>query len=273
MRRLISYILGNRNAFLYGILLLISLLFTFRSHSYHQSKIFNSSRWLSGNVYGISKNISSYFELKEVNEKLEEENRRLKSFIYNQTKSIPSDLELAPLNSFEIISGHVINNSFASTNNYITIDRGKNQGLEQDMGVVTSFGLLGIIENTSNNFATVQSILNTKSIINAKIKNTNYFGSLIWDTQNYEEVQLTDIPKSVPLVVGDTVVTGGMSSIFPENIPIGVIKKYDLNESKSFYDINVSLFNDMTNLNVVYVIKSKLRDEQLQLENSTINAN
>ncbi|NKI31700.1 rod shape-determining protein MreC [Croceivirga thetidis] len=272
MQRLLDYILSNRNTFLFGILLLISLTLTFRSHSYHQSKVFNSSRWLTGNVYQISNNLTSYFDLREANEVLLEENRLLRNQLFNQQNG-PQENTDSENWSFEVIGGVVINNSYNSPNNYITINKGKKHGLVQDMGVITSKGLLGIVENTSLNFATVQSLLNTKSIINAKIKNTNYFGSLTWDTENYNEVQLVDIPKSVPLVVGDTIVTGGMSSIFPENIPIGVIKKYDLNTSKSFYTIDVGLFNDMANLNAIYVIKSRYRREQIQLENSTRNAN
>lgn len=272
MQRLLDYILSNRNTFLFGILLVISLTLTFRSHSYHQSKVFNSSRWLTGNVYQISNNLNSYFDLKEANDVLIEENRWLRNQLFNQ-KNESQENTNADDWSFEVIGGVVINNSYNSQNNYITINKGKKHGLVQDMGVITSKGLLGIVENTSLNFATVQSLLNTKSIINAKIKNTNYFGSLTWDTENYNEVQLVDIPKSVPLVVGDTIVTGGMSSIFPENIPIGVIKKYDLNTSKSFYTIDVGLFNDMANLKAVYVIKSRYRREQIQLENLTRNAN
>ena len=139
------------------------------------------------------------------------------------------------------------------------------------MGVITTNGILGIVENTSSNFSTVQSVLNTKSNINAKIKNTNYFGSLIWDAKEYNVVQLIDIPRLVPLVVGDTIVTGAMSSIFPENIPIGTIKKYDLNTSKSFYNIDVQLFNDMANVKNVYLVKNKNRKEIIELEANTTN--
>ena len=133
----------------------------------------------------------------------------------------------------------------------------------------TSKGILGIVENTSNNFATVQSILNEKSNINAKIKNTDHFGSLVWDTKRYNVVQLVDIPRLVPLTIGDTIVTGGMSSIFPENIPIGTIRKFDLNTSKSFYNIDVALFNDMTNIKNVYIIDNSYREEILELEKQT----
>jgi len=137
------------------------------------------------------------------------------------------------------------------------------------MGVITAKGILGIIENTSNNFSTLQSILNENSNINAKLKNTNNFGSLTWNAQTYNTVQLVDIPRLVPLVIGDTIVTGGMSSIFPENVPIGTIKKFDLNDSKSFWNIEVALFNDMTSIKNVYVISNADREEIIELQEET----
>ena len=139
------------------------------------------------------------------------------------------------------------------------------------MGVITAKGILGIVENTSANYAAVQSILNTSSIINAKIKNSEHFGSLIWDQQRYNVLQLQDVPRLVSLSVGDTIVTGGSSSIFPENIPIGVIQKFDLNNSKSFYNIDVKLFNDMTNLKNVYIINNIHREEIEKLEDTLAN--
>jgi rod shape-determining protein MreC len=172
--------------------------------------------------------------------------------------------------NYEVIRGRVINNSYADQRNYITINRGKIDSIKQDMGVITEKGILGIVENTSKNFASVQSILNEKSNINAKIKNSNHFGSLVWrDTEDYNVVQLIDIPRLVPLTIGDTIVTGAMSSIFPENIPIGTIKKFDLDTSKSFYFIDVELFNDMTNIGNIYIIKNLNRQEILQLEAET----
>ena len=181
---------------------------------------------------------------------------------------------IQPLDStlavYEVLNARLIKNSFTSPRNYITIDKGEEDGVHQDMGVITTDGILGIVENVSKNFATVQSVLNTKSNINAKIKGTEYFGSLVWDTKDYTEVQLIDIARLVPLVVGDTIVTGGMSSIFPENVPIGTIKKYDLNASKSFYNIDVELFSDMANIKNVYLIENKDKEEIEELESRTI---
>lgn len=270
MQRIINFVLRNRNAFLYGFLLLISLVITVRSHSYHQSKFFNSSKWLTGNVYGSAADISSYFGLREENNRLVRENEQLRKILFNMKVDSVQPLD-STLTAYEVLSARLIKNSFTSPRNYITIDKGKNQGVKQDMGVITTKGILGIVENVSSNFATVQSVLNTKSNINAKIKHSDYFGSLVWTAEDYTVAQLVDIPRLVPLVVGDTIVTGGMSSIFPENIPIGTIKKYDLNTAGSFYNIDVELFNDMANIKNVYLIENKNKEEIKALEARTLN--
>jgi len=270
MQQIINFIIRYKNFLLYIFLLIISLAFTIQSHSYHQSSFFNSSNWIAGNIYGISHGITTYFDLDEENERLLLENERLKDQLFN--KESLSEIKIDSSNiKYTIVSGQVIKNSYADHRNYITINRGKKDSIKQDMGVITDLGILGIVENTSNKFATVQSILNENSNINAKIKNTNHFGSLIWDAKTYNVVQLIDIPRLVQLTVGDTIVTGAMSSIFPENIPIGTIKKFDLNVSNSFYRIDVDLFNDMTNIKNVYIINNLDRKEVLKLEKATTN--
>lgn len=268
MQRIINFILEYRNAFLYVLLTLISLIITINSHSYHQSKYFNSSKWLTGSVYALSHSMTSYFNLKQENRLLHQENEQLRLQLFNTENSFLTELPDTTL-KYAVKRAQVIKNSYATPRNYITIDKGKRDGIAQDMGVITSLGILGIVENTSAGYATVQSVLNTKSNINAKIKNTNYFGSLIWDAKRYDVVQLVDIPRSASLKVGDTITTGAMSSIFPENIPIGVIQEYTLNQNQSSYTINVSLFNDMTNIKHTYVIQSKDREEILELQKET----
>lgn len=270
MQQIINFIIRYKTFLLYFFLMVVSLGFTIQSHSYHQSIFFNSSNWVTGNVYDIAYGITSYFDLDEENERLLKENRMLRDLWLNQPLLDSIQRDTSALN-YTIISGQVIKNSYADQRNYITLNKGRKDGVDQDMGVITDLGILGIVENTSNSFATVQSILNENSNINAKIKNTDHFGSLIWDTRTYSEVQLIDIPRLVPLTIGDTIVTGAMSSIFPENIPIGIIKQFDLDSSKSFYRINIDLFNDMTNIKNVYIINNLNKKEQLELQEATIN--
>lgn len=268
MQRIVNFILNYRNGFLYAALLFFCLALTIRSHSYHQSKYFNSSKWLTGNFLSTKTAISDYFQLKEENQRLVKENELLRLQLFNQKVENPAgNADLIKV--YDIVNARVVKNMFSSPRNYITIDKGERDGLEQDMAVITPLGVLGIVENTSKGYATVQSVLNTKSNINAKIKNTDYFGSLRWDGKDYDAVQLVDIPRSASVTVGDTISTGAMSSIFPEDVHIGVIKKYDLNQNQSSYNIQIDLFNDMANIKNVYVIKNKDRKEILELQKRT----
>lgn len=270
MQQIINFLIKYKTFLLYAFLFIISLILTARSHSYHQAKFLNSSNYLAGSIYQISNNITSYFNLREENEKLHQENKQLRFQLYNASHTREEVIDSITVD-YIVVPGRVIKNSFADPRNYITINKGKKDSIVQDMGVITSKGILGIVENTSRNFSTVQSILNEKSNINAKIKNSSHFGSLIWNTKDYRTVQLIDIPRLVQLTIGDTIVTGAMSSIFPENIPIGTIAKFDLDRSNSFYDIDVALFNDMTNLDNVYIIQNKKRQEVLELQEETSN--
>jgi rod shape-determining protein MreC len=160
----------------------------------------------------------------------------------------------------------VIHNSYNVHENYLTLNSGALQGVEADMGVINNLGLVGIIDNTSPRYSTVISILNVNSQINAKIKKSNHFGSLIWNGKSTGFVQLIDVPRLASVRKGDTIVTGGQSVIFPENINIGTIEKIYIDNKTNYYTLDIKLFNDMTNLGHVYILKSKYRDELNNLE-------
>jgi rod shape-determining protein MreC len=140
-------------------------------------------------------------------------------------------------------------------------------GIKPNMGVINSAGIVGIIDNTSKNFATVISILNVNSKINAKIKKSNHFGTLNWNGKSTGYVQLIDVPRLASVRKGDTIVTGEQSTIFPENIGIGTIENVYTDEETNYYTLNIKLFNDMTNLGHVYIIKQKDAEEIENLEN------
>ena len=272
MQRIINFILNNKNTLLYLFLFIISIFLTIQNNNYHQARYFNSANWLTGNIYEVNASIRGYFNLREERDKLLEENKRLHSRLFNSVPRDTVEMDTSRL-TFEIISARVVKNSYAEPDNYITVDRGESDSILQDMGVITSRGILGIVEKSSSGFASVQSILNSKSNINAKIQHTDYFGSLIWNQQDYKRVQLEDIPRQdpAPMKAGDTIVTGAMSSIFPENIPIGTIEDFELNQAGSSYTINVRLFNDMTSLRQVYIIRNRKRPEVLNLEKEVAN--
>src|SRR5690606_21972804 len=123
MRQIINFILRYKNFLLYLFLLTISLALTVQSHSYHRSKYFNSSNWITGNIYKTTSNITTYFGLAEENKKLVEENKRLRSFLFNQKKEDSMQLDTTNIN-YKVIASHVIKNSYGLPRNYITISKG-----------------------------------------------------------------------------------------------------------------------------------------------------
>lgn len=257
---------------LFLLLMITAISLTIQSHSYHKSKIISSANFFTGGVYEKINNVNEYFDLKTKNDELAIENGRLKSLLFNLKDSTkaPSFDSIKGVKKTDIIISKVIKNSYSLQENFLTINSGENQGVKPDMGVINSLGIVGIIDNTSANYATVLSILNVKSQINAKIKKSNHFGTLNWNGKSTGFVQLIDVPRLASVKKGDTIVTGAQSTIFPENINIGTIENvYNDNETNMFM-INIRLFNDMTSLGHVYIIKNKDKKEIEELEKKSI---
>ncbi|NDP27965.1 MAG: rod shape-determining protein MreC [Flavobacterium sp.] len=268
MQQIFNFIYKNSNRLLFLLLLGISLFLSIQSHSYHRSKIISSANFLSGGVYERINNVSEYLNLRTQNDALAQENAKLRSLLFNakDTTAIPKLDSLKGIKPTDIVVSKVIHNTFNTLENYLTLNSGSRQGVKQDMGVINSLGIVGIIDNVSENYSTVVSILNIKSHINAKLKKSNHFGSLGWDGKSTGFVQLTDVPRLASIRKGDTIVTGGQSVIFPENINIGTINRIYFENETHYYKIEVKLFNDMTNLGHVYILKSKNREEIINLE-------
>lgn len=273
MQQIINFIFKNSILLLFLLLLGISLTFTVQSHSYHKSRYISSANAVTGFVYQQIDNVKQYLNLREENERLARENAVLQSIVYNSKDSV--ELSLLPLpkelENYHVITSKVIHNSFNVHENYITINTGEKDGVKTDMAVINSLGIVGEIDKTSNGYATVLSILNTKSRINAKIKKSNHFGFLSWNGENTGFVQLTEIPRLASVRKGDTIVTGGSSITFPENIPVGTIDKIYVDKRTNYYTLDVRLFNDMTNLGHVYIIENKNREEIINLQEESQN--
>jgi rod shape-determining protein MreC len=264
MQQILNFFFKNRTTILFLILFLVAFAITTQSHDYHNSKFLNSSNQISGSLHEVFSSIGNYFNLKKENKLLLEENNRLKSNIFNSKIKIVDSFEIEK--KFKLTPTLVNKNSYRYLENYITINIGELDGIKEDFGVITSKGIVGIIDQTSSKYARVLSILNIKSKINAKLKQSNHFGTLGWDGVNSNTVQLNDIQDLAEITVGDTIVTSGFSYIFPENIPIGEVESYKLNYTKDLFIINVRLFNDMTNLRHVHVIEN-LNIDELQILN------
>ena len=240
------------------------------NNNYQNSKFFNSSNFYVGNFLSSIYNIKDYLHLKEVNKELAEQNAKLQANnisafvkVYGSVYQINDTIYHQ---AYSYSTAKVVNNSTNKRQNYITIDKGSLNGIKAEMGVISAQGVVGIVKNVSKNFSSIMSILHDKNKISAKIKKSGYYGSLVWEGNNYREAQLKDIPNHVKLVIGDTVVTTGFSSIFPENILIGTVSGFDLPEGDNFYNITITFSVDFKSLSHVYIVRSLQKQEKDLLE-------
>jgi rod shape-determining protein MreC len=263
MQDIINFIIRNKNFALFLLLFGLSLLFTIQSHTYHTSRFINSANGVTGAIYSWSNGVTSYFDLKYHNKELLEENKKLRLMLVNsgiKTNSKYTDT-LSFGKPYRFYTSSVIKNSYSLSNNILTLDVGRNDGIKQDFGVISSKGLVGIIDKTSSHYATVVSILNAMSNISVQLKKTNHFGTLTWNGKSPKYAQFIDIPKVAPVKKGDTIITSGRSSVFPKGVLVGLVEDFKLDPSENYYEINVKLFNDMTNLEHVYIIENVNKKE------------
>ncbi|AVR44307.1 rod shape-determining protein MreC [Christiangramia fulva] len=269
MQQIFNFLIRNKNNILFLFLFAVSLFLTIQNHSFQKSRFISSANVVTGGVYSWANNLNAYLHLDEYNERLLEENNKLRNIISNINDSISVEKQLDSTSfqgDYMFRTARVINNNFAKVDNYLTLNRGEKSGIEPEYGVITSQGIVGIVDRVNDHYSRVISILNSRSRINAQLKKTDHFGSLIWNGKDPNVVQLIDVPRQAPLQKGDTIITGGRSLIFPQGLPIGKITDFKLDQTQSYYTIDVKLFNDMTNIGYVYVIENLNKDEIKALE-------
>ena len=270
MQQLIYFFQKFKYFLFFLLLAFISLGLTFNNLNFHKSKFVNSANFITGGLYSTTSNISEYWGLKSENEILAKENTHLKNLL-EKNNSVIFNIDSTVIDTvkyhqkYTYTTAKIINNNYTNKFNFLTINKGINQGIDKEMAVVNSLGIIGFTDNSSAGYARVQSILNSNTKINARLKNSNYFGTLGWDGVNYNIVQLSDVARQAPLKIGDTIETGGMSTIFPEGILIGTISKINKGNTAD-NKVDVTLFNDMSNLGYVSVIKNLDKEEINDLE-------
>ena len=258
MQSIINSIVKNRNLIIYIILSLISFNSLYNNSSIHYSAIGKTATYISGKSSFFSSAIDSYFGLKDRNQQLIRENRKLKAI---ELKYKNQNFENKSLESNSITNANVIFNSINKSKNIMVIDKGTNEGINEEMGVISSEGVVGIIKSVTENYASIISLLNIDLKVNAILKNSSTIGSITWDGLNSKILNLNDIPLSSSIKIGDTIVTGGMSFYFPKGIPIGTIINYDNSSLEGYYEIDVSVFNDFSSISNLYVLERNDNDE------------
>jgi rod shape-determining protein MreC len=237
----------------------------FKDNPYQQSVYLTSANSLSAAVYRAFNGVTSYFHLRDINESLQERNAALEMELIELRQEMaeqellsPDSLHQPALKQYTFVMAHVISNSIAQPNNYITIDRGSNDGVKPEMGVIDQNGVVGIVNVVGPHAARVISLLNPHMRLSCKLKNSGFFGSMVWDGKDSRFAVLEELPKHLTFHKGDTIVTSGYSAVFPEGIIVGTVDGLARGMSDSFMSLRIRLTTNFSQLSNVRVITNSM---------------
>lgn len=276
MWSVIEFLRRRTNLILLVFLEAVCIWLVVANNSFHGVAFLNSSNWFVGQISETTGSVNNYVLLKKTNKLLLAENARLreklkadagKRIVDEEVTSLPKDS--LGNHQYDFEPARVVNLSLRSADNYLTLSKGENNGLQPGMGVVSTTGVAGIVRNVSGNFATVTSLLHSNLFLSVKIKRNNAYCTLFWPGQSPRVGGVKYLPRHIKVQKGDTLVTTGKGRRFPEGVPAGIITDYSLTESATFYEASVLLLTDYTTLSQVYVIKNRLAAEQDSLQQAT----
>lgn len=274
MRNLLDFLAKYNNWLLFVILEVVSFVMLFQFNSYQGSVWFTSANWVAGKVYEIDSYVEAFFSLTKVNKELTLKNFYLErqvnqlSRLYGEATGdtiVRDRLASANMERYKLVQAKVVSNSVNRPDNLITIDKGRADGVEVDMGVTSGNGVVGVVYLVSDHYSVVMPLLNTKSRISCAIRKRGYFGYTKWNGGDSNFASVEDIPRHAHFKRGDWVETSGYSSIFPPGIIVGkIVEVYNSSDGLS-YRLKVHLSTDFGNLRDVCVITDKSFAERQQL--------
>jgi len=260
------YLFRRSRVFLLFVLLeLIAFALILQQRSYHRSWALNSSQELTGLALNRYQNSLQYLSLREQNQILHEENRKLRNlldanYLYSH-RGLPKDSDTLLSRRFQWIPARVIQSSIFKRNNYLTLDKGRLSGVYPGMGIHGTEGVVGIVQQVGAHFCTALPLINPNLQVTGKLQRSGYFGPVRWDGKDYRYAFLEDIPRYAPVNLGDTAVSDGRSALFPAGLPIGYVVAKELQTDQNFYRLKLELSVDFARLERVYLLNDLKREE------------
>jgi rod shape-determining protein MreC len=279
VRNVFLFIRRHFNFLFFLVLQILSLSFLFRYNKFHEAAFLNVSTEITGRLNEKYNGIEYYFQLKKTNEYLVQENLRLRQQLKDNFEAPDSNQRLfhdtirvdsgKSIRKWLMMEAKVVNNTITLPANYMTIHRGFRQGVRQNMGVTGPQGIVGSVINVSENFAIVMSVLHPDFHVVAQLKKGGENGTIYWDGVSPSFISMRGIPRSTNVVVGDTVLTSQISSLFSANLLVGTVAEIVPDNTSNFYNLKLRLATNFSNIEYGYVIANLQYDEQKRLEDST----
>ena len=274
MRNLIDFITRYNHWFVFVILEVVSFVLLFKFNSYQGSVWFSSANVVAGKVYEADATIKNFFSLTKINQQLNVRNLYLEQTVRKLSEQVHAETgdsswlfrtQAEVLKEYKLIPAKVITNSIDKRDNFITIDKGRLDGVKPDMGVACGTGIVGVVYMVSDHYSIVIPVLNSKSNISVTIRKRGYYGYLRWTGGASDLAYVDDIPRHAHFRLGDLIETSGYSAMFPPGIIAGqVLHVYNSPDGLS-YRVQVRLTTDFGNLRDVCVIDNSAMKERIDL--------
>lgn len=271
MQNLVDFFVRYKHWLLFLLLEAFSLLGLFSYDGYQKSVYFTTANGIVGSIYSAVSSVTSYLHLQTENRRLEEDNERMRKRILaleGQLRAVKADtLRNHGLPTrYQVVSAQVVGATLHRSNNFITINRGTADGVQPEMGVVCSRGVVGVVYLASAHYAIVMPLLNVNSKISCRLRRSEYFGTLEWQRGRSDITWATGIPRHARVRKGEVVETNGYSDIFPAGLPIGYVMKIGDSADGMSYLLKVGLFANFETLREVSVITNYSQPERRLLE-------
>lgn len=269
MKNLIHFIMRYSAWFVFTFYVIISLVLLFTGNNYQRAVYLTSANVVTGSIYKGASQVTGYFNLKSINRDLQANNALLQNEVLNlknqlaHYKVLSSD-SLLPMgypDRFGYVAAAVINNNTSHPKNFFTIDKGSLDGIKSGMGVVDHNGITGIVNVTGPHMSRVISLLNEAQHFSVKLKDTEFVGSLSWKGGDPTIGYVEEMPRHAAYIIGDTIVTSGYSTTFPEGIPVGTVLARVKSGDDSFFTLKIKLASNFRSLSTVRVIKDIYKSE------------
>lgn len=260
MQNLLKILLRYSN-FLVFILLEVAafLLFSY-NNAYPRSSILSTANSIVAWQNEQIAEIKNYFRLRSVNEELAAENAALRNQIYSMDSATNRE-------AIHYESAKVVQMTTDQLHNYLTINRGSVDGIQRGQGIRNAEGVVGIVRTVGKNYSVVLPVINTHTNLSCRFTKNDYIGTLQWNGKDYRFAQLADVSSHMVVNPGDTIVTSGLSPVFPEGIPVGIVESSVLKEGESYHRIRVRLHTNFKRLKYVEVVQNANQKELEELEN------
>ena len=276
MRNLLAFLAKYNHWFVFILLEVICFVLLFRFNNFQGSVYFSSANAVAGKVYEYNSSVTTFFNMSQSNKKLSERNLILEQQVRALTQYIAThhgdslameQCQKQALAGFKLIPAKVIQSTINREDNLITIDKGKADGIHEDMGVACGTGVVGVVYMASDHYSIVLPVINVNSNISVMIRKRGYFGFLHWKGTPSYIAYVDDVPRHARFALGDYVVTNGYSSIFPPGIMVGKILHVFNSSDGLSYRVQLRLSTDFGKLRHVCVIdNSALKDKALLLK-------